>query len=305
MSNSEFFDNCMMVSRAESPAVEHLFQGECQRVIKQLLETKGLYQNVRVNESIFDSYGLEFLREFKKRPIAPQSRGDGDAHPSPFSMSGLTQTLETPHDQMEAAFYLPSVNLECLQCSRASTFLSMSCSVRNVFLDPYPLIGNETEQVINLYYRCATCRSRYIVFQVFRKGFKFQLTGRSTPFRPAIAREWPANISQIIQDAYVAAAENDIPAAYYHLRTAAEFYLKAELGLLVSERIEGSELCERYNVTIDNRLKSGFPSFGTMYAELSAGLHTREVSSEQFTKLSSDFLAHLQAKALFAQYSAT
>jgi hypothetical protein len=303
--SKHYYEGDSMVGRAESPAIEHAFQDECSRLLKELFESKGLYQNVRINESIFASLPADFQAEFKKRPIAAHSRGEGDDNPLGPRFGGGTQPLETPHDEMEVGFYLPNINLDCHKCTRAATFLSMTCSARNIFADPYPLIADETEQVFSAYYRCALCRKAYVVFQVRRTGLKFQLTGRSAPFRPTIAKEWPKSIVQIVTDAFVASAEGDIPAAYYHLRTAAEFYLKDELHIPVTQKMEGADLCERYNAIIDARLKSGFPSFITMYTELSEGLHTRNVSTERFTKICNDFIAHFKAKELFAHYSAT
>lgn len=302
MSGTNHYEDGIGVGRNESPAIEHAVQDEFARTLKELLETKGMYQNLRINEAIFDTLPSEFREEFRQRPIMPYSRGDGDDNPRDRGF-GASQPLGTPVNKMEAGFYLPNVNIHCSHCEHSTTFLSMMYSTNRSFDNPYPLFGSDTEQVFTLYYRCGSCRGVYIAFQVLRKGFKLQLTGRSAPYRPAIAKEWPKSIADIVQDAFVAGSENDIPAAYYHLRTAAEFYLKGELGIPVQEKLEGAELCEQYNATIDTRLKSGFPSFGTMYSELSAGLHTRQVSLEQFQKLCNDFLAHLQAKALFAQYS--
>lgn len=168
---------------------------------------------------------------------------------------------------------------------------------------PYPRLDTETEQVYSLYYRCAVCRYSVVVFQVTRRGFKFQLTGRSVPFRPEIANEWPKAVKPIVADAYSAAAENDLPAAYYHLRTAIEHYMKAEVKIPTTQKVDGTELCEKYNATLDSRLKSGFPAMSTIYTELSSGLHTREVSTEGFERLCRDLIGHFKGKELFAQYS--
>jgi hypothetical protein len=298
--NKDYFEG-VRSGRKESPDVENAFQDECARMIKELLETKGLYQNVRVNDAIFKKLPPGFVQEFRKRPVVPYSRGEGDDYRHGRRVNG-TQPLGTAQDEMDARFYLPNVTLDCPRCARPNSFLSMTCSL--AVCGPYPILGEDTEQVFSLVYRCSICRSAYVVFQVLRKGFKMQLTGRSVAFRPAIAKEWPKEIEGIVKDAFSAAAENDMAGAYYHLRTAAEFYLKKECGIAVEVKIDGSELCEKYNAMIDERLKSGFPSFASIYAELSAGLHSRVVTPERFTKLANDFVAHLKAKELFAQYSA-
>jgi hypothetical protein len=287
------------VGRAESPAIEYAFQDEIVRLLKELFESKGLYQNVRVNTAIFDDLPNDFAKEFRKRPISPYSPNDQGT----LTGSLGCQPLGTPHDELDIGFYLPNINLECSRCTRATTFLSIGISPRAYTGSPYPILGDDTEQVFSVYYKCAVCHKTYIVFQVFRIGFKLQLTGRSIPFRPTIEKEWPKEIRQIVEDAHVAAAENDVPAAYYHLRTAMEFYLKKELSIAVADKIDGTTLCDKYNEKVDSRLKSGFPAVSTIYSELSTGLHSRDVKAERFMKLRSDFLSHLKAKALFAEYS--
>ncbi len=302
MSAKHYYEDGSRSGRKESPAIEHAFQDQVILALTDLLEKKGMYQNVRISEMIFEKLPPEFAKEFRSRPISPISRGEGDDQKMQAGRSGVSP-LGAPDEERDAGFYLPNIAADCGRCKKSTTFLSMQCSGRVYFQDPYPLQSADTEQVFNLYYRCATCRNVYIVFQVFRKGLKLQLTGRSVPFRPVIAGEWPKEIREIVEDAYLAAAEGDLCAAFYHLRTAIEFYLKKQLNLPVTKKIDGNELCDQYNAQVDDRLKMGFPTFGPMYTELSAGLHSRKVGPDQFTKLCQDFLAHLKAKELFSQYS--
>lgn len=300
MSNNPHYDSDMRTNRKESPEVEFAFQDEVVRLMKELLESKGLYQNARIDDAVFAKVP-SLIAEFRKRPIMPHSRGEGDDHRPMRGLGG--QPVGTPQDEMEVGFYLPNITTECIRCSKPTTFLSMSFSERSGW-GLYPILGEETEQVYTLYYRCAQCRSVFVAFQVLRKGFRFQLTGRSVPFRPAIAKEWPKEIRKIVEDAHVAASEGDVPAAYYHLRTAIEFFIKKELGIPNVTKIDGTELCDQYNAKADPRLKTSFPTFGPLYAELSSGLHSREVTHEGFAKLRNDFLSHLKAKELFSQYAA-
>jgi len=297
--SDKYYADSATSSRKESPAIEHAVQDECARIFKELFEAKGLYQNLRVDDAIFAKMSADFVAEFKKRPIVPCSR---DERASPQRMVGCMQSVDTTVDERNAAFYLPNVSVGCSRCARITTF-SSTASNRGTF-GPYPIASEEAEQVYSLCYMCGECRNSYIVFQVLRKGLKFQLTGRSVPFRPAIEKEWPKEIQEIVKDALAAAVQNDVPAAYYHLRTAAEFYLKKECGLEENTKVEGSDLCERYNATVDERLKSTIPSLGILYSELSAGLHSRKVTPEVFKKQYADFLLHLKAKDLFAQLNA-
>jgi hypothetical protein len=295
--SDDYFEQSMTPGRRESPAVENASQDAMGRSLKELFQNKGLYQNLRIDDVEFKkAVPSALIDEIRKRPFTPHSRN------GMFRSAG-GPALGTPIDELPIGFYLPAVMLPCPTCTHVTSYLSHECSDSFRFADPYPIFGADTEQVWPMYYQCTVCRKHNIVFQVFRKGLKLQLTGRSTAFRPAIAREWPNEIKKIVEDAFLAVAEGDIPAGYYHLRTAIEFYLKNCLGLSPTAKVDGTELCEKYNSQADERLKQGFPSFGPMYSELSLGLHSREVTTERFTKVSNDFLGHLQAKALFATFA--
>lgn len=295
--------------RQQSPGVEHAVIFAWNEILTTLLARKGLYQNITLDPSIFrkfvdEHYSAQQLTdEFSGRPIYPCSRGEGDDKKSRgFAGSTGGAALGSPNNEMPLSFYLPNIHLECTTCKLDSSFLSMSCSTDR-FQSPYPLVGPATEQVFHLYYRCATCRKRYLVFQVLRRGLKAQLTGRSQPYRPRIDKVWPDSIVDLIRDALCADAENDVSAAYYHLRTAIEFHIKHELNIPVIQKIEGSELCGKYNESQDMRLRTDFPSLASLYTDLSAGLHSRKVDTALFSEMLGKLADHLRAKELFGKYT--
>lgn len=297
------------IVRNQSPDVEYAAQEQFATAFRELLETRGMYQNITISESFLESFGDEkysydkLITEFRKRPVYPCSRGEGnDPNMREFSGRHGCGPLGTPHDEMSLNFYLSNIHAECAKCKKETTFLSMVCSGQPYRGSPYPIIAVNTEQVFHLFYRCGNCRDQYLAFLILRRGLKLQLVGRSLPFRPALADEWPKPVREIVQDANAAASENDLPAAYYHLRTAIEFLIKSELGIDVTEKLDGNELCDRYNATLDDRLKQSFPSLSVIYSTLSAGLHSRNVSTGEFDKQLEDILNHLRAKMLFSQY---
>ena len=281
----------MRSGRQQSADVEQAVVFAWNEILSTLLTKKGLYQNLSVDSGIFDKFADEHYSaqvltdEFSSRPIYPYSRGEGDDKDSRGPRGPLgASPLGTPDTEMPLSFYLPNIHLECTVCKADSSFLSMSCSADR-FQTPYPIIGSNTEQIFHLYYRCATCRKRYLVFQILRRGLKAQLTGRSLPYRPKLDKVWPDSIKDIVRDALCADAENDVAAAYYHLRTAIEFHIKNELNIPIEQKIEGNDLCEKYNETQDMRLRTDFPSLGSLYTELSAGLHSRDVDSKLFSQM--------------------
>lgn len=297
------------LGRKQSPTLENIMQDRLGEMFCELMERKGLYQNLRVDEDYFTPYEdseyprAKLFAEFQKRPIHPVSRGEDQAKDGiggMFACGG--RALGTPGDELPMAFFLPVVRTECRTCKEERPFLSLQSIDLRVFNTPYPILGERTKQAYTLDYRCSDCRAEVVSFLLLRNGLKFQMVGRTEPFRPKLEKIWPKEIIQIIQDAITAQAENDLPAAYYHLRTGIEFFIKNHLGKHSAEKIEGAELCEQYNRTLDKDLLSRFPSFAELYEKLSRGIHTREVNAADFEKYVKSFADHLKAKKLFDEY---
>lgn len=302
--DSKYFEDGVRSGRKQSPDVEYAFQDAVRAALTELLESKGLYQNVTINERFSSSIPVvkthSYNDEFSSRPLYLFSRGDSEAGQTYPGHTG--GALGTRQFEMDVGCYLPDIQIYCPICKRETGFISHSSSNAH-FLSPYPKIGKTTEQIYSPLYRCSKCREQLINFQILRRGFKLQLTGRSLPYRPKIDSGWPKVMTNVISDALVAVAENDIPAGYYHLRTAIEFYIKKEIGFELDTKIDGTELCEKYYEIIDNRLKSDFPNINNIYSKLSSGLHTRNCSEEEFKSLKDDLLNHFKAKQLFKLYA--
>lgn len=308
MSN-QYFEGNAQRRRNEASEINHAYEDELTKVIKILLESKGLYQNVYVDSSFTSKYEMPeaLSQEFATRPLLLYSRGEaerGQRRTSPDRISQVGAPVEIPLESVPFICYLPNIILVCHgpSCKIESSFLSLWCSNTSRNEDPYPIIGENTEQVYSLTYQCATCREAVITFQLFRKGYRFQLTGRTVPYRPKLEKEWPAEIRRIVEVAVEAAAVGDLPAGYYHLRTAIEHHAKTKLEIPLVTKIEGIELCEQYKDTLDEDLNSRFPSIIEMYKELSSGLHSRNVKADRFNEIRDDLLAHFQAKELLAKY---
>ncbi len=294
------------LERRESPEVECQLQEQLHLILRRLMETKGLYQNERVDDSIFVKYqtSKSLKSEFSKRPIDLYSRiaSDGTSRDTQRNVKRGYNGIQLYADGMILSSYVPNINILCTVCKSSSSFICVHSINHVPDLNIYPKSGNETEQLYSLMYQCPVCRDSVVTYQILRKGLKFQITGRSSPYRPIIENVWPKHIVKIIEDARIAVAEGDISAGYYHLRTALEFYLKSEIKIAYKTKVDGVELCEKYNSKQDHRLKDGFPSPLPIYAKLSEGMHSREVSAEEFELLQKQFHDHLFAKKLFSEY---
>lgn len=293
------------VRRPASPRLEEVFQIEVSKTLRQLLATGGIYQNKTINTDwVFDvgEWKKEvLLSELKVRPIKLVSLGEGDFDSRgpigiPPVAHGWQQREEPNSEEIPIPLYIPNIEAHCLKCNDHSTFLSRSQSSTAVV---QPTIGEVIEQFFLLHFACSKCRKQIIVYFVRRAGLKMQIVGRSIPRRLKVSGKWSDVIRTIITDAMNAASENDIPAAYYHLRTAIEFYMKDAAKLPVGEKIEGNVLCQKYLETLDSQFKTFAVSLGPVYSTLSSGLHSRIVNLEEFEKALQSFNDHDQTKVIY------
>lgn len=65
--SKQHYEDEVRSGREESPAVEFVFQDECARVLTELFEIKGLYQNVHINESVFEKLGKKMGQNCLRR----------------------------------------------------------------------------------------------------------------------------------------------------------------------------------------------------------------------------------------------
>jgi hypothetical protein len=296
------------LGRPQSPKIEHAFEDALAAAVKEICETRGLYQNVDVVTDVLsdvadDKWTQQSLtREFSRRPVQAITRKEHVSIGSRIygGRLGGTDALGTPPDEMLLAFYLPVAEIACARCKQTTPHTSVPAPPLP-HETPFAEKDEKTVQVLHVLYGCTRCGEEVIAFQIMRRGLRLQLTGRTSPFRPPIDKAWPKTIRDIVRDAFVASAEGDIPAAYYHLRTAQEFFMKNEVGLDPSVKIEGKELCDAYNKTADPRVVRDFPAMSTLYIKLSEGLHSRNVTIEDFEACTANFLKHLKAKSLFEE----
>ena len=284
--------------------VENLFEDAFAETIKSLCETKGLYQNSSLSTQFLENIAgndcsVEALTsEFSKRPIQPITRIEHVTRGSRgfAGKVSLSELLGTRQDEILLTFYLPILDLACNKCKKSQPHTSVPPPPLP-YDSPFPNDESGTVQVLHIIYACTTCHEQVIGFQVLRRGLRLQLTGRTSPFRPKLDDCWPKTIRDVVADAFVAVAEGDLPAGFYHLRTAQEIFMKDLCGVPIYEKIDGQELCERYNKATDQRVIRDFPSMSVLYSELSECLHTRKKDHKLFERYIG-MLYHLDLNAL-------
>ena len=327
----------VMTGRPESPTLEKEAGRAIEKALKKLIEVKYLYQKQAVDltpvrkplqeaiENSLASYltpslggggptGLkplevtpdrfdELCAEIAERPWILRTRhlGDNvnDRFVSKIVQSGVSKPVNSPIKDMHIGFFLPSVQLQCLgTCKSERTFSGLSTSSGNPYSQPWGLAkGPETEQLFFPIFRCEGCSHFAYTMLVRRRGLKLQLCG-ITPKRPVVNSEKiPTEIAPILKDADQSVAEGDLFAAFYHLRTLIEHYVKQRLGLPKTEKAKGDDLISRYNETIIEGLKGTLPSLLLSWRFLSEALHAREGSADDFSEQRELVCKHIEVVA--------
>lgn len=231
------------------------------QALTQLLEMSALYRNVRIvrPESLSDS-----------------KWEDSIARTIPFHLnlgSGFGKEVNQT----------PLVNLECDKCKATTAHTSHA----------EWSYGKGTETHC-LRCTCGICGNNEFVLLVREDSTKLQIVGRTKIWKPRIPKDWPKGIREIIRDAMLASQQQDVPAGFYHLRTALEHYMKQALSMPINTKIDGQKLCDQYKEQLHHYVASDAPSVSPIYNALSAGLHERSDDVAELEKLMNDFLDHVK-----------
>ncbi len=300
--------------RKESPEIELIMQEEISKALEEALGKLGLYQKKRVTldridqhlRELYEKHDLDrYKLEFSCRPWVPVTpKLPQDKYMRARFFCGIGDNpLGTPQSEMSLPFPLPSITTHCPNCDDSRAFLSVGSIWYDGFLDYYPKLGEQTEQVFTLYYQCIKCEECVITFLIKRVGLTINICGRTERLPVDVPSCVPKKLRKIVADAISATNENDIFAGFYHLRTFCEHYIKTSINAAQAEKVSGDELCRRYNSVLDNRMTSGIPSLVTVYETLSRYMHMRSGTADDFAAMLDQVEGHLTAKALFEKYS--
>jgi len=290
--------------RPQSPKTELLMQELIYDVLNGLMAESYLYRSCRIDLSAIlsladEQWTTEVLRkEFEVRPWVPysQNRGftTGECHCLEHVGHGGGSAGEPANSGL--AFIIPTVKTWCFKCRD----ITVHDSIPHIAFSPYHLNPEAIAEPVgtqNFLFNmmCHECKSPPTTFMVRREFLKVQLCGRSHPFLPSPPAEIPKAVHDIYTDAVGAAACGDISGAFYHLRTFMEHYMKGELGVALALKIEGDELCDRYNQKIDPVLRERC-SLKLAFDKCSSNLHNRTGSLAEYEITLEAICAHFQLK---------
>jgi hypothetical protein len=288
---TEFDIQQSYLGRQQSPEVENIMGRAIHDVLKALLSEGYLYQNRSIDltpviakaDHEYSSMALE--DEFTHRPWTPYSQNRGFTTVE-RSLTNLkpTDDLRIPAREMHLMFVIPTITTWCSKCKNTERH----DSIPHLALSPYHInpeaikepVGYQT-LLFNL--QCQKCKSAPITFMVRRELLKLQLCGRSEPYFPAVPREIPKALREIYSASVGAVACGDLPAGFYHLRTLLEHHMKAVCGIATEQQLDGTDLCQRYNKTLEP-IVAERASLSRFYSDCCANLHNRTGTQDEFKK---------------------
>lgn len=307
-------------------------RSEILRCIKNLLETKHLYQSVRIDTSIVGKMinEAENSSEMQRQIKIIVSRSKVAQGTSPFSsQSIINQNLnkyrkniqDTANailynfwsfstdecDQLIRAkgdkladnpthFTLPTISVACTHCG--ATLPAHNSGFRGLKEDiqtiSFPDFSNKEQplQTFVFPYQCQSCKKEPLIFLVHRKGNKLTLVGRNHFETVYVPKAIPDQESAYFSDAIVAYNTGNVLAGLFLLRVTIEQYMRRVLGTF--QKISGDELASQYASYLDDEFPTKFPSLKKIYEELSVFLHSADKKEVQFVKSKNDIIKHFE-----------
>jgi hypothetical protein len=285
--------------RSQSPKAEDYMRDKVSDAIGDLLSSGFLYQNRTIDLGPIrrfadNTYSADMLeQEFMMRPWVPFSLNRGFTHGEKLAMN-LPTGVPANNGPLELpiTIVLPTVETWCSVCKDHV----LHDSIPYIEHSPYHLNREAVAEpkgirTYNFDYQCHKCKGAPIRFLVRREFNKVQLCGRNRPYFPKTPKSMPKNFEGIFRDALQAAACNDIPAGFYHLRTFLEHHMKCVCGIPLETQIEGTELCKVYHTKIDSVVaqRSGLTD---CFTECSRRLHERTGGVTEFSAVAGKIEKH-------------
>lgn len=280
-------------------AMRNALREDIRRTIRTLLETKQLYQGVKIDWSKTKAEAKRIQDNVKDASSHESITIGGETvwiknglqpylleYAQGFISSGwiftpeLRARISRLAESEDLDVIAPPAELWCRICKTSKTHNSGSLTIETL-CPPYPL-GTSNEQVFTCGYECQSCRTTPIVFQITRRGEKLTVTGSSEYPKVSVARDIPEEIEGYVSEAIIAAGTGRILAGLFFLRTAIEQHMR--LATKLRGRQTGDELATAYFKLLDKEFPKRDWILGRVYEELSSKLHMAEADEKQFEK---------------------
>lgn len=292
--------------------VEPYFTLSIENGLKGLLETKHLYQNLRINPPDRDILQQELTRYFSGGGSRPGSSDTADIiEPVCNSLANIEWTIknlgvpktlplgvDSPVVYVSVDFTPPTVKLFCRTCKRIEAYnFQYGQDLLSEFRDAEKFTKSVNEQVFSIAYQCQSCKSIPEIFIVRRDGLKLVQSGRTPMEEIEIPSFLPKKQKRYFSDAIVAFNSGQILAGNFLLRTFIEQYVRSLSSTPDSQNID--LLFSEYNKDLPDDFKQRFLSLQSVYNKLSDDLHLAAASEDVFIESRDNILKHFKARELY------
>lgn len=285
--------------------------GEIEKAVKELLETKHLYQHhkvaieplTRIHEEYKRKAGGEFEQVLAKTVFGlcqtfwmPAAKAFASGA---LISQGARLTLEG-----RMVFSVPGIRIFCPKCDRIEPHNPhdrWSLIDEKDFHSDEPreqVTANPVHQVFILGFECQSCKSDPVVFLIRRIADKLIIAGRTPIEEVEVPKCIPRDTKKFYSDAIVAHQSGKTLAGLFYLRTFVEQTARSAVANPDQYDI-GDKLMEAYAASLHLNVRSEFPSMRAVYDELSAALHAAEENVELFEKAITKINQHFEARRLY------
>lgn len=288
--------------------MEPYFATSVENGFKLLLETKHLYQSVRVESPDKDIAQRE-MKEILRGTIHFQEIEDSIKHLG-VSLSDIEWTVKNPNGRLPSAtqseivyaslnFIPPTVKLFCQTCKRIEAYnLQYGNDLLSEFKGAKVISDIEAEQIFSLAYQCQSCKSIPEIFVVRREGLKLIQSGRTPMEEIETPAFLPKKQKKYFSDAVVAFNSGQTLAGNFLLRSFIEQYVRSLSSTPDSQNME--LLFSEYSKDLPEDFKQRFPSLQAIYDKLSNDLHLASASEDVFIQSKAEIMKHFKARELYA-----
>lgn len=289
--------------------MESYYATSIENGLKLLLETKHLYQSVRVEPP-----DGNIAQKEMKDLVSGASQFQGIEDPIEYfgiSLSKIGWEIKNPGrrgylpmvPQSEVVYasieFVPStVKLFCHICKRNEAYnFQHGIDLLKEFEEAKGLSDLENKQVFSLAYQCQSCKSTPEIFVVQRENLKLVQSGRTPIEEIEMPSFLPKKQKKYFSDAVVAFNSGQTLAGNFLLRTFVEQYVRSLSSTPDSQDIDF--LFSEYGKKLPDDFKQRFPSLQSIYDKLSNDLHIANASEDVFAQSRTDLMKHFQARELY------
>jgi hypothetical protein len=289
-------------------AMEHVvtyvnrFAGER---LRELLEAKHLYQKVSFDPTeiisatrsrLHPGTNTELFDDWLKK--LPRERLILASGPDLY----LVPRTGTP--ELILALSVRNVKLYCSKCQRREAFIP---AWYTDFANEYGKRRHDSQavdfslpigfQLLFLVYQCQSCRGEPESFLVRRKGWDFQLHGRSPIEGLEVPNYIPKPEYNLFRDALIAFNSGKILAALFYLRSFIEQFARRVTNK--HGKVTGEEIMDAYYETLPREHSSSMPSLREWYDKLSVPLHEARDDAQMFEEARKKIEKHFEIRKVF------